>query len=419
MTNDERQKTHTPSRCFALLALLLITLMACSDDATTTNTDGPIEASGLIEGQEITIAPAVGGTIAEMWVREGDRVRAGDVLVRLDDTLLQTQLAEAQAAVKTAQASLALVAAGPRSGEVAAARASVASARATRDGALQAWRDAITTRDDPQELEGRIVAARAKLEVAKYQVEQARLELQAAELKRNQTEEGSDARRSQDALVRAAAAGLTAAEAARDGDQAHLNRLYAIYRQPLAAQAQIHAAADQYFIAAAELRLAEARLAEVEAGPSSTEIAVAEASVRQAQAAANILAAQQHLMTLTAPADSLVSAKIAHQGETILPGAPLLTITRLDPLRLTLYIPTSRIGQVTLGRPVEVRIDSFPGEVFRGKVVYISPRAEFTPRNVQTQEERVNTVFAIRVRLPNADGRLKPGMPGDALIPIE
>jgi HlyD family secretion protein len=273
-------------------------------------------------------------------------------------------------------------------------------------------------------LEGRITAARAELEVATHQVEQARLALQAAELERDQTEEGSDARRVQDAQVRAAAASLAAAEAARDGAQAQLYQLYAIQTQPLAAEAQMRAAADQYSIAAAGLHLAQARLLELEAGPDYGEITVADARVRQAQAAAAILLAQQRLMTLTVPVEgavsrgqaSVVTAIAAHEGEIATAGAPLLTLTRLDPLQLTLYIPTDQIGRVALGQSVAVRVDSFPDETFRGHVVYISSRAEFTPRSLQTRDERVRAVFAIRVRLTNSDARLKPGMPADAVL---
>jgi HlyD family secretion protein len=129
-------------------------------------------------------------------------------------------------------------------------------------------------------------------------------------------------------------------------------------------------------------------------------------------------------MMLTVPIDgvgsreeaSVVSALVAHVGETVTAGAPLLTLTRLDPVQLTLYIPTDQIGRVTLGQSVEVRVDSFPDEVFRGQVVYISSRAEFTPHSLQTPGERARAVFAIRVRLPNADGRLRPGMPADAVL---
>jgi multidrug efflux pump subunit AcrA (membrane-fusion protein) len=329
-----------------VLMCVLVFLSACRGTATTATVE-PIEVSGMIEGQEVTISSEIGGTIVELRVVDGDQVRPGQVLLRLDDTVLRAKWAQVQAQVETARASRDLVASGPRAGEIAAARAAVAAAEAARDGALRAWHDAIIARNNPQELEGRVVTTRAELAVATYQVEQARLALEATELERNQTEAGSDARRVQDAQVRAAAANLAAAEAARDGAQAQLNQLVAIQAQPLAAEVQMRAAASQYSIAVVGLRLAQARLAELEAGPDENQIAIADAQVRQAQAAADIVLAQQRLMTLTVPINgaglreqvSVVSAIMAHAGETVTAGTPLLTLTRLDPVQLTLYIP--------------------------------------------------------------------------------
>ena len=89
-------------------------------------------------------------------------------------------------------------------------------------------------------------------------------------------------------------------------------------------------------------------------------------------------------------------------------------MTNLEPVSLTIYVPETRLGQIQLGMDVPVVVDSFPAKVFHGKVVLIGSQAEFTPRNVQTKEERVNTVFAVKVQLPNPDLELKPGMPADA-----
>jgi multidrug resistance efflux pump len=103
-------------------------------------------------------------------------------------------------------------------------------------------------------------------------------------------------------------------------------------------------------------------------------------------------------------------------GEVALAGATLLTIANLDEVELTIYIPEDELNRVYLGQEVGVQVDSFPGRVFSGTVSYISQQAEFTPKNVQTEKERVNMVFAVRVRLPNSEHLLKPGMPADALI---
>lgn len=85
-------------------------------------------------------------------------------------------------------------------------------------------------------------------------------------------------------------------------------------------------------------------------------------------------------------------------------------------MRLTVYISETDIGRVRLGQTAEVTVDSFPGRVFRGTVTFIAQNAEFTPRNVQTRDERATTVFAVRVTLPNADHALKPGMPADVTL---
>lgn len=100
-----------------------------------------------------------------------------------------------------------------------------------------------------------------------------------------------------------------------------------------------------------------------------------------------------------------------------MPGVPLLTIADLDELTLTVYVAENQLGKVQLGQPVSVTVDAYPERVFRGTVTWISSQAEFTPKNVQTQEERVSMVFGVKVKLSNLDHALKPGMPADAILP--
>jgi HlyD family secretion protein len=95
-------------------------------------------------------------------------------------------------------------------------------------------------------------------------------------------------------------------------------------------------------------------------------------------------------------------------------GAPLLTLAYLDRVQLTVYVPETMLGQIGVGEAVRVHVDSFPDQVYEGTVSRIADSAEFTPRNVSTQEERSNLVFAVEIDLPNADRTLKPGMPADA-----
>jgi HlyD family secretion protein len=185
---------------------------------------------------------------------------------------------------------------------------------------------------------------------------------------------------------------------------------------PLAAVSQVHLARWQHELAVAGVRVAAAKLDELEAGPTAEQLAVAEAQIEQAQAAVDALQTRIDMMTLRSPIDGIVTSRSAHAGESAIAGSTLLTVANLDEVKLTVYIPEDELGRVYLGQEVGVQVDSFPGQVFTGTVSYISQQAEFTPKNIQTEKERVNMVFAVRVRLSNPDHLLKPGMPADALI---
>ena len=377
---------------------------------------GGIEASGTIEAVEVDVAAEVGGRVLAVEADEGDTVQAGMVLVRLDDSLLQAALQEAEAAVRTAEADLKRVQAGPRAEEIAAAQAKVQQAEAERDGAKKAWENAQEALKHPHELDAQLAALRARVALAEQEVEQARLDLERAKWQRTIYEEGSLEYEMADKQVEAAEENLLAAQAAYEGAQRQLALLEKIRANPLALQVAVRNAEGQYKIAAAGVEVAKAALAVAQAGPTEEAIAVAEARLRQAQANLRMLQARQSQYVITAPRDGVITSKVVNVGETALPGMPLLTLADMDTVTLRLYIPETKIGLVQLGQPVEVRVDAYPGEVFTGEVVYISSEAEFTPKNIQTKEERVNLVFAVKVRIPTPAHRLKPGMPADAVI---
>jgi HlyD family secretion protein len=132
------------------------------------------------------------------------------------------------------------------------------------------------------------------------------------------------------------------------------------------------------------------------------------------------LVAQVHPMSnasfveqIRSPIDGVVLDRAVEPGELTSPGSTLLTVANLYQLTLTVYVPEDRYGQISLGQVYSVTVDSFPNEVFPGKVTHIADQAEFTPRNVETVEGRKNTVFAIRLTLENPNLALKPGMPAD------
>jgi HlyD family secretion protein len=114
--------------------------------------------------------------------------------------------------------------------------------------------------------------------------------------------------------------------------------------------------------------------------------------------------------------DGMVLEKPMEQGEVVSPGAIIITVGDLKKLKLTVYVPEDRYGQIFLGQTYPVRVDSYPGKVFWGKVSHIADSAEFTPRNVQTIQGRKDTVYAVRLAIDNPDLQLKPGMPADVTL---
>jgi HlyD family secretion protein len=378
-------------------------------------------ASGSIEGEEVTIISEFGGRIVQLVVDEGDEVAAGQALVQLDDSMLQAQMAQAEAGVVAAKANLENVKAGTHPAEILAAQAALLHAQAQRDGAETAWHDAQAILDTPQQIDAQIVQAKSAVDLAVVQIEQAQSQLASAKVERDKYRaQGSMEEkwmyRVQDYQVQAAQAAIDAAKANEEGARKTLAALKALRKNPLALISQVHMAEAQYQLAEAGVVVAEAKLTELQAGPTAEEIGVAEAQVAKAQAAVAALQIQIDKMTLYSPIAGVVTSSSAHQGEAAIAGATLLAIANLDEVKLTIYIPEDELGRVYLGQQVQVEVDSFPGRAFSGTVSYISQQAEFTPKNVQTEKERVNMVFAVRVRLPNPEHLLKPGMPADAIL---
>jgi len=156
------------------------------------------------------------------------------------------------------------------------------------------------------------------------------------------------------------------------------------------------------------IRAAEAALEQAQAVVSQ-----AEAALSQAQAELVVIDIQLLKLVLYAPISGVVTTRNIETGEVVWPGAAAMTIYQLDTLTITVYVPEDRYGEIDIGEDAVVRVDSFPGETFFATVVRIADKAEYTPRNVQTEEGRRTTVFAVQLSDADPAGKLKPGMPAD------
>ncbi|MDI6814117.1 MAG: efflux RND transporter periplasmic adaptor subunit, partial [Desulfitobacteriaceae bacterium] len=175
--------------------------------------------------------------------------------------------------------------------------------------------------------------------------------------------------------------------------------------------------ADSLQILAAEsvVKQAEVAMQQAQIGVSQAEAKLeqAQAAIAQAQAEVDLLDTQIAKLTVHAPMDGVVLSRAIEVGEVLQAGATAFVLGNLDELTVTVYIPEDQYGRIQLGMSAVVTADSFPGERFEAVVQKIGDQAEFTPRNVQTEEGRRTTVFAIQLRLSNPQGKLKPGMPVD------
>lgn len=414
-----------------------------------------LTASGYVETPQVLLSPEVSGRIIDLPVEEGDAVTAGQILAHLEADLLLAERLEAEAALEEAEARRALVEAGARAEDIAVLEASLALATAQQEAAYLIWQDALTLRDQPQELDLQLEAARSQVQIAEQRLKQMAPLKDAAELMNSLRErqvtfaeeehrhsvvkdlpglgrvklasvtfelpEG-DKRRAWAAWNLASTdlwsawTGVNGATAAYEAAQQNLDDLLTIRDNAQHLQVRVAQSEAAYREAEHIVTVAQANLALIKAGATQQQLDLAGAAVEQALTALAALEVQLDKYILRAPVDGLILELPVHAGEMARPGMAFLTLGNLDPVDLKVYIPEPQMGQVALGQRVQITVDAYPAERFPGEVIWISAEAEFTPRNVQTAEERASTVFAVKISIPNPDQKLKPGLPADVVF---
>jgi HlyD family secretion protein len=149
---------------------------------------------------------------------------------------------------------------------------------------------------------------------------------------------------------------------------------------------------------------------------AKTGLQQAQDAVNQAEANLALLDAQLKKLPEYAPMDGVILTRNVEPGEFVQPGASAITMANLNELTITVYVPEDRYGEIKLGQQATVSVDSFPNETFNGTITFISGQAEFTPRNVQTVEGRSATVYAVKLKVNDPQGKLKIGMPADVVF---
>lgn len=401
-------------RIALLIAVLLVTACQVNNGSSANN-----RFSGVLEGNKANIVVEVGGRITDIAVDEGDAVTQGQPIVTLDDAALQAQVNQAQAALSAAEANLAQVKAGTRREAIDAAEAVLQQAQAERAGAALTVSNTLRIRDNPQQIDAQVDAARSGVALAEQNVAVMQTRLAEARYRRDFYDNDKNKRETLDKEIAIAQKNLEATQAQLTGAQAQLNALQAMRSNPITIQAEVNQARNAYSLTIASEAVAEASVIELKAGPTLEEIALAESKVAQAQASLKLAQAYQSRAQIAAPLTGLVAQRSGHVGETAQPGASLLSIVNLDTLEMIIYVPQDQLPRVQIGTPVKVYVDAYPAEVFNGEVVNIAQQAQFSSRDTQNKEDRANIVFAVKVRLDNVDGRLKSGMTADAELELQ
>jgi HlyD family secretion protein len=211
------------------------------------------------------------------------------------------------------------------------------------------------------------------------------------------------------------AAEVSGARAELAGAERDLERMQALLDRGSGTTKARDDARTRRDVAAAHLKAAREALARAVAGTRHEEIAAAAARVAATDARAAQLEQQIRDASVVAPLSGTVSEKVAQQGELVQPGSPLCVLTDLAHAWLTVFVAEPDLGRIRLGEQVEVTTDA--GQRRPGRVTYIASQAEFTPKNVQTRDERVKLVFKVKIGLDNRDELFKPGMPAEARFP--
>jgi len=292
-----------------------------------------LRLTGTIETTTVAVAFKVPGRLKERLVDEGQQVRIGQIVARLEDDELKDERTVRSADQQAAQAALADLKAGSRQEEIAASVATLARLKAEADRAAQ---DAVRA----EALFKKEVIPRKELDAAR-------------------------------------AAKDASAAAVREGDE---------------------------------------RLKLVKVGPRPDAIKQAQARLEGAAAARSLADTRLSQAVLAAPISGTVMAKHAEPGELLAAGSPVITVAQMDKVWVRAYLPETQLGKIKLGHQVSVSSDTWKGRTYQGTVSFIASEAEFTPRNVQTEAERVKLVYRIKITIANPQQELKPGMPVDAVI---
>ncbi len=348
-----------------------------------------IALSGRVEGDDSVVAAKTSGRIREIHVREGDTVKAGDVIAILDDEQAAAREQQARAAAQEAETRItrSKEQVGVLTEQLKQARFTVEQARLDAQGRVHQAEAQVAT------AEANLSQARAGYEQARYDLEKFTRLAKSGDVSDRQREQARTTSEAQAAVVEstrkqvaATRGALTAARANLENPPIRSSQANAVQKQITQAQSDVAAAQSDGERASAQLKEAQANRAD---------------------------------LTIIAPFDGTIATRAAEPGEVVAPGTPIVTMLDLGKVYLRGFVPEGDIGRVKLGQAARVYLDSNPTSPIDAVVSRIDPEASFTPENTYFRNDRVKQVVGVKLLIKNPTGAAKPGMPADGEILVE
>ncbi len=379
-----RNEHHEGNALKRILGLVVLAAALIVALIFSQNRHVPLKVSGFIEADDIRPGSRVGGRVKQVLIEEGQSVSKGDLLIELEPYDLLERRAESVAGLAESKANYEKLVAGFRVEEIAQAQALVDQ--------LTARLTLLVNGPRPEEIEAAI--AELHLADAEYRLAKAKhLRVESLFAKKSVSADEMDTANTE----------LQATASKKEVKQQTLDLLKEGTRK------------EEVDEARAQLKQAEEAWQLLKNGSRREDIEQAKAAVNKAEAVLQIIEEQLKELKIFAPLEGTIEAVILQPGDLVGSNVPVVSILDWNHLWVRCYVPENHLD-IKVDQEVEVTIDSYPDQVFEGRVTFVSRQAEFVPRNVQTPEERSKQVFRIKVRIKDQDKLLRPGMSADVWL---
>ena len=345
-----------------------------------------INLHGWVEGTEVSISSKVRGELIKLTVDESSDVKKGDLIAKINSERIRSQINDAKAQIREAKAMH----------EKTHNQVEILESR----------------------LEGAKIALSLAQEQSKAEIRQAKARLEAVKATRGQAESNLSKARKDHTRFRSLAKKKSISQSEMDSVEdeylVNLAEMEKATRGVILAEASLSLAKSS--LLGINLRENDIRTLGKEFMAAKTDEKIAKAVIESKVAKKNEIETAFSDTIITAPVNGTVTDKVIEVGEDVIPGTPIVVLTDLNTLFVKTYIEQNEIGKIKLNDPCRIFVDSFPDRFFKGQVILIASKAEFTPRDVQMNEYRSTMVYKIKIGINNPEGILKPGMPADVKL---